>query len=83
MGTKKRDIRNRTLNKRGGSNKKVYNINNKQRVSRKRRKTIRGGFIDNIKKTVSNIVSKVTTYFKPTDTYSIESFEGHFTSLFD
>ncbi len=83
-GTRKRGIRKRSLNKRGGSNKKVYNRNNKQSVSRKRRKTIRGGgFIDSVKTNLNNIVSKVTNYFKPKDAYSIESFEGHFNTLFD
>lgn len=57
--------------------------NNKNKKSHKRKKRIKGGgFIDNVKTKVSSLISNVTEYFKPKDTYSIESFEGNFNTLF-
>jgi hypothetical protein len=95
MGSNKRGSNKRGSNKRGsnkrgsnkrGSNRKNHFTNkiNKTRVSRKLRKRVTGGsFIDSVKTKVTSLISNVTEYFKPKDTYSIESFEGNFNTLFD
>ena len=85
MGSSKRGTRKRGSTKRSSNRKNHFsNRNNIKRGSLKRKKRVNGGgFMDNIKTSVGSIFSKVSQYFKPKDTYSIESFEGNFNTLFD
>ena len=81
---RKNHFSNRNNIKRGSSKRGSSKRGSSNRGSLKRKKRVTGGgFMDNIKTSVGSIFSKVSQYFKPKDTYSIESFEGNFNTLFD